>query len=90
MSTKKSGGSTKNGRDSQSQRLGLKVFGNQTVKQGGIIVRQRGVVFRAGNNVQRAKDDSLFSLKEGRVSFSSKKIRRFTGKLKKAVFINVE
>ena len=90
MSTKKSGGSTKNGRDSQAQRLGIKVFGNQMVKEGGIIVRQRGTAFRAGKNVCRAKDDSLFSLKEGRVKFFSRKIRRFTGKLVKAKIVTVE
>jgi len=89
MSTKKSGGSTKNGRDSQSQRLGVKVFGNQAVKKGGIIVRQRGTAFRAGKNVQKSSDDSLFSLKEGKVLFFSRKVRRFTGKLKKANFVSV-
>ena len=90
MSTKKSGGSTKNGRDSRAQRLGLKVFGNQAVKKGGIIVRQRGTAFRAGKNVQKAKDDTLFALKEGLVKFSTRKVRRFTGKLLKTNFVSVE
>jgi len=90
MSTKKSGGSTKNGRDSISQRLGVKIFGNQLVKRGGIIVRQRGTAFRAGKNVQRSKDDSLFSLKDGRVQFVSRKIRSFTGRLIKTTFVNVD
>lgn len=90
MSTKKSGGSTRNGRDSQSQRLGVKIFGDQMVKKGGIIVRQRGTAFRAGKNVQKASDDSLFSLKAGVVVFSSRKVRRFTGELKKASFVSVK
>lgn len=90
MSTKKSGGSTKNGRDSQAQRLGIKVFGNQIVKKGGIIVRQRGTAFRPGQNVRRAKDDSLYSLKDGLVTFCAKKVKRFTGKLKKVSFVSVK
>jgi large subunit ribosomal protein L27 len=64
-------GSTKNGRDSNPQHRGVKVYGGQTVKAGGIIVRQVGTKFLAGRNVKRAGDDSLFALTEGIVRFQS-------------------
>ena len=69
MAHKKGQGSSKNGRDSHSQRLGLKVSGGGPVKAGGIIVRQRGTRYHPGRNVKRAKDDSLFSLVAGNVQF---------------------
>jgi large subunit ribosomal protein L27 len=69
MAHKKGQGSSRNGRDSHSQRLGIKVYGGQPVKAGGIIVRQRGTRFHAGRNVRRAKDDTLFSLVQGVVDF---------------------
>lgn len=69
MAHKKGGGSSKNGRDSNSQRLGLKAFGGEFVKAGSILVRQRGTVFHAGKNVLRAKDDSLFTTVPGIVKF---------------------
>ena len=69
MAHKKGGGSSKNGRDSNSQRLGLKAFGGQLVPAGAILVRQRGTVFRPGKNVMRAKDDSLFTTISGHVKF---------------------
>ncbi|AFM12559.1 50S ribosomal protein L27 [Turneriella parva] len=69
MAHKKGGGSSKNGRDSNSQRLGLKASGGQFVKAGSIIVRQRGTVFHPGTNVLRAKDDSLFTTVPGVVKF---------------------
>ncbi len=89
MSQKKAGGSTKNGRDSKSKRLGVKVYGDQSIKKGEIIVRQRGTKFRPGKNVKRTGDDTLISLKDGSVEFTTKKIFKFTGKLEKAKFINV-
>lgn len=89
MAHKKAGGSTSLGRDSQSQRLGVKLFDGQFAREGSIIVRQRGTDVRAGRNVARAKDDTLFALKEGSVKFSQKKIRRFNGKLKLAKFVHV-
>jgi len=70
MSHKKAQGSSKNGRDSNAQRLGVKVFGGQSIRTGGIIVRQRGTKYHPGNNVKRAKDDSLFAMKDGIVKFS--------------------
>jgi large subunit ribosomal protein L27 len=69
MAHKKGQGSSRNGRESNSQRLGVKVFGGQAVRAGGIIVRQRGTRFHPGRNVRRAKDDTLFALVDGVVKF---------------------
>ena len=72
MAHKKAAGSTKNGRDSNAKRLGVKTFGGQTVSAGSIIVRQRGTKFHAGENVGRGKDDTLFAKADGQVAFVSK------------------
>lgn len=72
MAHKKAGGSTRNGRDSKSKRLGVKVYGGQTIKAGGIIVRQRGTKFRAGFNVGVGKDHTLFAKASGVVRFVHK------------------
>ena len=78
MAHKKGQGSTRNGRDSNSKRLGIKRFGGEFVRSGGIIVRQRGTKFHPGTNVMRGSDDTLFATSEGTVSFSkSKGGRRF-------------
>ncbi len=69
MASKKASGSTKNGRDSQSKRLGIKRFGGQKVKPGTILVRQRGTVFLPGQNVAVGRDFSIFSRIEGHVKF---------------------
>jgi large subunit ribosomal protein L27 len=69
MAHKKAGGSTKNGRESQSKRLGVKKFGGERVMAGNILVRQRGTPFRAGDNVGVGTDHTLFALKTGRVQF---------------------
>jgi large subunit ribosomal protein L27 len=69
MAHKKGQGSVKNGRESQSQRLGVKLFGGQAVRIGGIIVRQRGTRFHPGRNVGRGRDDTLFALADGVVKF---------------------
>jgi len=69
MAHKKGQGSVRNGRDSNAQRLGIKVYGGQYVAAGGIIVRQHGTKFHPGRNVKRAKDDTLFSLVQGVVLF---------------------
>lgn len=90
MAHRKAGGSTQLGRDSKSKRLGVKKFGGQKVKAGNIIVRQRGTKFRAGNNVKKGSDDTLFALQDGAVKFASKKIRKFTGRLEQAKFVSVE
>ena len=70
MSHKKAQGSSRNGRDSQSKRLGIKVFAGQAVIPGMILVRQRGTRYFPGSNVKRGKDDTLFCLKTGKVTFS--------------------
>lgn len=72
MAHKKAGGSSRNGRDSQSKRLGVKRYGGQLVNAGEIIVRQRGTQFHAGDNVGMGKDHTLFAKVEGRVSFLTK------------------
>ena len=72
MAHKKAGGSTRNGRDSESKRLGVKRFGGETVKAGNILVRQRGTRFHAGDNVRCGKDHTLFATAEGKVEFVTK------------------
>ena len=72
MAHKKAGGSTRNGRDSESKRLGVKLFGGQAVQGGNIIVRQRGTKFHAGTNVGIGKDHTLFAKAEGVVKFEVK------------------
>ena len=69
MAHKKGQGSTRNGRDSNAQRRGVKLFGGQKVTTGGIIVRQCGTPFKPGFNVGRGRDDTLFALRDGKVSF---------------------
>ncbi|WP_108652204.1 50S ribosomal protein L27 [Dongshaea marina] len=72
MAHKKAGGSTRNGRDSESKRLGVKRYGGESVLAGNIIVRQRGTKFHAGDNVGCGKDHTLFALTEGQVKFEVK------------------
>jgi large subunit ribosomal protein L27 len=72
MAHKKAGGSTRNGRDSESKRLGVKVFGGQAINAGGIIVRQRGTKLHAGDNVGIGKDHTLFATADGVVQFVQK------------------
>ncbi|MCW8891570.1 MAG: 50S ribosomal protein L27 [Sedimenticola sp.] len=79
MAHKKAGGSTRNGRDSESKRLGVKVYGGQTINAGGIIIRQRGTAVHNGVNVGCGKDHTLFAKVDGVVKFETKgpKNRRF-------------
>ena len=72
MAHKKGGGSTRNGRDSESKRLGVKAFGGELIPAGSIIVRQRGTRFHAGVNVGMGKDHTLFALVDGQVKFGHK------------------
>lgn len=76
MAHKKGVGSSRNGRESESKRLGLKLFGGQTAKAGNIIVRQRGTVHHPGENVGIGKDHTLFALTDGVVEFRKKKNNR--------------
>ncbi|MBL6714751.1 MAG: ribosomal protein [Pseudomonadota bacterium] len=69
MAHKKAGGSTRNGRDSESKRLGVKLFGGQAAKAGNILVRQRGTQFHPGTNVGLGRDHTLFALADGKVKF---------------------
>ena len=76
MAHKKGGGSSRNGRDSNAQRLGVKAFAGETVKAGAILVRQRGTRFRPGVNVGIGSDDTLFATAPGRVAFTAGKAGR--------------
>ena len=76
MAHKKGASSSRNGRDSNAQRLGVKRFGGEVVGAGEIIVRQRGTHFHPGDNVGRGKDDTLYALKPGTVEFGSRRGRR--------------
>lgn len=77
MAHKKSGGSARNGRESQSKRLGVKIYGGQKINAGSIIVRQRGTKIKPGHNVGLGKDDTLFALTTGVVKFSDRNKRKF-------------
>ena len=89
MAKKKAGGSTSLGRDSISKRLGVKKYDGEQVKPGNIIIRQRGSKFRTGENVRIGKDDTIYATSEGTVKFTSKMVRKFTGKLNAVKFVNV-
>jgi large subunit ribosomal protein L27 len=90
MATKKAAGSTNLGRDSQSKRLGVKIYGGQPAKAGAIIIRQRGSHYREGEGVKRGGDDTLYAAYDGVVQFSKKTIKRFTGALKQATYVSVK
>jgi len=89
MSHKKAGGSTKNGRDSNAKRLGVKLYGGQTVKAGNILVRQKGTKMQPGENVGVGKDFTLFALKNGVVKFTEKKMKKYDGRIFKNRIVNV-
>ncbi len=90
MAHKKAGGSTRLGRDSNAQRLGIKLYGGELAKIGSIIVKQRGTRYRPGKNTKRANDDSIFATAPGKVKFNKKKVKKFTGKLEFAQIVSVE
>jgi len=90
MATTKATGSTKLGRDSQPKYLGVKLFDGQTAKIGSVIIRQRGTKFVAGKNVKRGKDDTLYSLKNGFVYFTTKKKRNFNNSQRIVKVVNVK
>lgn len=83
-------GSTRLGRDSAGQRLGVKRFGGEVVKTGTVLIRQRGTKWAPGVNVGRGRDDTLFALVAGTVRFSYKKLTRFTGARIRKTIISVE
>lgn len=90
MAHKKAGGSTSLGRDSASKRLGVKIFGGQTVNVGNVIVKQRGTKYNLGKNVKLGSDDTIYALKTGVVRFQQKKVRRFDGALRSKSIVSVE
>lgn len=81
MAHTKAKGTSKLGRDSRAQRLGVKIFGGQKVLPGQIIVRQRGAKYFAGENVKIGADDTIYAQKEGVVNFARKKVLRFSGRI---------
>jgi large subunit ribosomal protein L27 len=89
MSHTKAGGSVKTGRDSQSKRLGVKLFGDQFARNGNIIVRQRGTRMEAGVGVGVGNDHTLYALTDGFVKFSVKKIQKFTGTRVRRTFVSI-
>ncbi len=89
MAHTKAKGTSKLGRDSHSQRLGVKIFAGQKVRTGNIIVRQRGSKYHAGVGATQTKDDSILASTDGKVSFAARKTTGFTGRLTKRVFVEV-
>ncbi|MBI5414664.1 50S ribosomal protein L27 [Candidatus Peregrinibacteria bacterium] len=89
MAHKKAGGSTTNGRDSESKRLGVKKYEGERVSAGNILVRQRGNKCFAGKNVLTGKDYTLFSVIEGVVKYTQKKQRKFNGQVHRDTFVHV-
>lgn len=89
MAHKKAGGSTRNGRDSQAKRRGVKLFAGQVARPGAIIIRQKGTKFFPGENVRMGVDFTLFSIKEGKVEFNERKRVRFDGQVHRDIFVSV-
>ena len=89
MSHVKGGGTAKNLRDSAAQRLGVKLFGGQFVRSGGVLVRQRGTRMEAGDGVGVGLDHTLFAMRDGVVKFSTKKVQKFTGTKVRRTFVSV-
>ncbi len=89
MAKTKSAGSSRLGRESRSQRLGIKKYSGEKVKPGMIIIRQRGTKFLPGKNVKKGSDDTLYAVKEGAVSFKSKTKKRFDNSTKVVNVVNV-
>jgi len=89
MAHKKAGGSSKNNRNSPGQRLGVKIYDSERANAGNIIVRQRGTKFLPGKNVILGKDHSILAKIAGKVVFQQKRIRKFDGRRKTQVIVNV-
>ncbi len=89
MAHTKQKGSSKNARESASQRLGVKLFGGQTAKPGNIIIRQRGTKYVPGLGVKIAGDDSIYAAKEGKVQFKTKKMIKFNGSKRTASIVSI-
>ncbi|HLC75794.1 MAG TPA: 50S ribosomal protein L27 [Candidatus Peribacterales bacterium] len=89
MAHKKAGGSTSNSRDSNSKRRGVKLFGGQTVRAGGIVVRQKGTKFRPGRNAYIGRDFTVHAEKDGIVAFAQKQIIKFNGRKEKCMMVHI-
>lgn len=89
MSKTKQGGSSRLGRDSASQRLGIKIYDGQKVKIGMIIIRQRGSKYLLGQNVKKGSDDTIYAMRDGVVKFSSKNKKLFNGTSRAAKVVSV-
>ena len=89
MAHKKAAGSTGLGRESESKRLGIKIQDGSKAQKGSILVRQRGTHYRAGKNVKKGVDDTLFSVGDGVVKITTKKLRKYTNKLEQVKIFNV-
>ena len=90
MSKTKQGGSTRLGRDSAAQRLGVKITSGQKVRAGMIIIRQRGTKYLLGKNVKKGSDDTIYAMKDGVVAFSSRTKKLFNGLKRTAKVVSVE
>ncbi len=90
MAHRKAGGSTRLGRDSISKRLGVKIFGNQKVEVGNVIIKQRGLKYQPGKNVALGGDDTIYAMKTGLVKFARRMKKGFDGRLKKVAVVSVE
>lgn len=89
MAHVKAGGTSKNLKDSQSQRLGVKIFGGSAIKTGQIIIRQRGQKYHAGKGVEMGKDHTIFAMQDGIVKFQKKKVPTYTGSLQHKTIVHV-
>ena len=90
MSKTKAAGTSRLGRDSQPKYLGVKLFGGQAAKIGSIIIRQRGSKFTPGENTRKGKDDTIYAVKEGKVTFSTKRKKNFDGKVRTIKEVSVQ
>ncbi len=90
MSKTKQGGSSRLGRDSAAQRLGVKAYDGETVKIGMIIIRQRGSKYLVGKNVKKGSDDTIYAMKDGLVRFTTKSKKHFDGSVRSAKMVSVE
>lgn len=90
MSKTKAAGTSRLGRDSQPKYLGVKLFGGQAAKIGSIIIRQRGSKFTPGENTRKGKDDTIYAVKEGKVTFSTKRKKNFDGKVRLIKEVSVQ
>lgn len=90
MSKTKAAGTSKLGRDSNPQYLGVKLYAGQTVNPGMIIIKQRGTKFLPGKNVKRGRDDTLYAMQKGIIKFTEKRIKKFDGNQRRAKIVSVE